>query len=440
LTLLSLTALSQAFPQHCGPGYQVWPADQKCYKLGTQGPCGDDQAFLPSFRGAECKSFEAEDPVVPPSTPSTTSTPSSTVQCGAGQALWPVDLQCYSKRTQGPCGDEEIFLRRDDVGLCCLLEDGSCPPSSNIIPSSSTNIIPSSSTNIIPSSRTEDKWSLPTTRAMTRKETACLTQGKVYWPRDGECYDLLERGPCEREEWLVVRGDDISCQARPCPCDPAAPELCEVELPETTGLTDTTGPSPSCQRCVVARAAAQDGHCQPGEELLVNPAGYGECGCQTEPPHLRWEEDGQCYPVTSQGPCSSNETLQLGEDGEATCKTSRCDEGEVEYEDGGDGVQCHQLGERGPCRDLEILGLHPETLQPRCETDSRVTRSPWYAIPKFRRGHVRVGALPSSRRQTSCRVDRQGRCQPVYRHPNSLRPVRRNPADYLKMLRYFRGR
>ena len=105
-----------------------------------------------------------------------------------------------------------------------------------------------------------------------------------------------------------------------------------------------------------------------------------------------------------------------------------------------EGSQCHQLGLRGPCRELEILGLHPETLQPRCETDSRVTRSPWYAIPKFRRGQVRVGVLPYSRRQTNCRVNRRGRCQPIYRHPNSFTTGKRNPADYLKMLRYFRGR
>ena len=180
-----------------------------------------------------------------------------------------------------------------------------------------------------------------------------------------------------------MRGDDISCQARPCPCDPAAPELCEVELADTTGpscqrCVDTTGPS--CQRCVVARAAAQDGHCQPGEELLVNPAGYGECGCQTEPPHLRWPGDGRCHLVHSQGPCREGHSLQLGERGQPSCERSRCEEGQVEYQDQG----CHLLGLRGPCRELETLGLHPETLQPRCETDSRVVRSPWYAIPKFR--------------------------------------------------------
>merc|ERR1719221_1694829 len=102
LTLLSLAALSQAFPQHCGPGYEVWPGDQKCYKLRTQGPCGDDLVFLQLLRGrgAECQSFGEEDPAVPPSTTSTTS---STVQCGADQALWPVDLQCYRLKTQGPC-------------------------------------------------------------------------------------------------------------------------------------------------------------------------------------------------------------------------------------------------------------------------------------------------------------------------------------------------
>ena len=326
--------------------------------------------------------------------------------------LWPADLQCYRLKTRGPCGEDEVFIRRHGVVFCSAFEDLT-PPSRKVISSSSS----------------EDKWSLPLSRAMTRDESACLAEGKVYWPRDRECYDLLERGPCEREQWLVVRGDQISCRPRPCPCSPAAPDLCEVELsPELRNLSLTAG----CQRCVVARAAAQDGLCQPGEELLVNPAGYGECGCQTEPPHLRWPRDGRCHLVHSQGPCRDGLSLQLGEQGEPSCERSLCEDGQVEY-----GGQCHLLGLRGPCRDLETLSLHPETLQPRCETDSRVTRSPWLAIPRAR---VRVGALPAARRRTNCRVSRRGRCEPVYPHQNSVRPVRRDPVEYLRMLRHFRGR
>merc|ERR1719213_916966 len=418
LTLLSLSGLSQALPQLCGADYELWPADQKCYRLRTQGPCGEDQVFLQSFRGAQCVSFETEDPVTPPSTSTTSTTSIPTIQCGGDEALWPADNQCYRLKTQGPCGNDEVFLKRHGLAICSGFDEDSR----------------SQSRKKIPSSR-EEKWRLPTSRAMTSNEAACLTEGKVYWPRDRECYSLLERGPCQAEEWLVVRGEDISCQPRPCPCHPDAPELCEVELRNVTGS--------SCQRCVVARAAAQDGLCQPGEELLVNPAGYGECGCQTEPPHLRWPGDDQCYPLTTRGPCRPGFSLQLGRDSQPACEASRCGEGEVEYQGGGgggEGTQCHVLGLRGPCMELEILSLHPDTLQPRCEPDIKVSRSPWYAIPRFRRGRVRVGALPTSRKQTNCRVNRYGRCQPIYRHPNSVTPVKRDPADYLKMLRYFRGR
>ena len=125
-----------------------------------------------------------------------------------------------------------------------------------------------------------------------------LTQStlQIYWPSDGQCYSLLTRGPCGRDQWLVTREARVTCVPRTCPCDPEAPGLCEVELRNVTSCDGRP-------RCVVALAAAQEGLCPPGEQLLVSPGGWGECGCLAEPPHVQWPGDGACYQAHTRGPC-----------------------------------------------------------------------------------------------------------------------------------------
>ena len=38
----------------------------------------------------------------------------------------------------------------------------------------------------------------------TSDEQRCFSQERVYWPPDGNCYPLLQQGPCRIGEWLVV--------------------------------------------------------------------------------------------------------------------------------------------------------------------------------------------------------------------------------------------
>jgi hypothetical protein len=38
----------------------------------------------------------------------------------------------------------------------------------------------------------------------TPDQKRCFSQQKIYWPRDGHCYSLLEQGPCKNTEWLVA--------------------------------------------------------------------------------------------------------------------------------------------------------------------------------------------------------------------------------------------
>ena len=137
--------------------------------------------------------------------------------------------------------------------------------------------------------------------------------------------------------------------------------------------------------CRVALAAAQEGLCDSGEQLLVTPYGYGVCGCIVDPPHVEWPADGICYPVYSRGPCEQGFQLRFGlASEEPVCLPKLCQEGQVLYEvheyqkcsflmlfsiplkDG----ECYQLGSRGPCSELHILSLSPDTLSPICNLNT----------------------------------------------------------------------
>ena len=250
-------------------------------------------------------------------------------------------------------------------------------------------------------------------------EEECLSQEKVYWPGDGQCHRLLERGPCEKEEWLVLRGKFVTCQPRLCPCDPSHPDLCEVEL---------RSPTCSSSPCVVGRAAAQEGHCRRGEELLVSPAGWGECGCQTSPPHLVWAGDGRCYSVYRRGPCPRGQTVRRGQDGQAECREEECGEGELRY-----GGECHslaELGHRGPCPHQHLLLLHQDTLQPHCVRDVTKDQRVFDLIPS-----IRFGPIPGGRRKV---LSRRPSSNSISR--DSKYSVRQSSRQYLRWLNKYRRR
>ena len=153
---------------------------------------------------------------------------------------------------------------------------------------------------------------------LSEEELSCLSSGQIYWPDSGSCVSLLTRGPCEAGEWLVVSGDEVRCRARVCPCHRDTPDLCEVEME-----------SGDC-RCRVALAAAQDGLCEDGQQLVVSPAGYGVCGCLQSPPHLLWPGDQHCYPLHHRGPCHPDFLLTWDPDtAEPVCTPAVCGEARV---------------------------------------------------------------------------------------------------------------
>lgn len=198
----------------------------------------------------------------------------------------------------------------------------------------------------------------------------CFGKEMIYWPRDGQCYKLLEQGPCQDNHWLVLQDDyqgniQVTCKRNQCPCRPENPQLCEVWY-ENPGKMCGSG-------CRVALAAAQDEICPEGEQLLVSPYGNGICGCQQDnPPHIRWEADNKCYPVHTQGPCPSNHTLQYSPPmNSPICVPKVCPEpGSVLHSDG----KCYDIDTRGPCDEDSIFQMDKGNLDPRCKPRVHVKR------------------------------------------------------------------
>ena len=164
-------------------------------------------------------------------------------------------------------------------------------------------------------------WRLPDSEdELTEDERTCLSSGRIFSPESGTCVSLLSRGPCEAGEWLVLSGDRVVCRERVCPCSRDRPDLCEVEME-----------SGDC-RCRVALAAAQDGLCEDGEQLVVSPAGYGVCGCLQSPPHLLWPHPPhqRCHPLHHRGPCQQHFVLTADPDTtEPVCSPAVCGEARV---------------------------------------------------------------------------------------------------------------
>ena len=191
----------------------------------------------------------------------------------------------------------------------------------------------------------------------TPQEEACFAQRQIYWSLDGNCYPLLQQGPCKVNEWLVAqeipssiffptdnresrKKVKVSCKRRPCPCSDSNPLFCEVLVKGSLSYQNS-----NCRNCVTSLAAEQDGLCGKGEQLLNSPFGFGICGCKQG--HVNWPLDGKCYPLYQRGgPCGSNDfslhwdpNLQ-----KPICILSLCPYGLVLSPLDG---KCHSLGTQG---------------------------------------------------------------------------------------------
>ena len=118
-------------------------------------------------------------------------------------------------------------------------------------------------------------------RAGDKCEIKKCDDGKIIW-HDGNCYPLASRGPCKRENWLLLENiagniPIIKCKNRKC----------------QQGVWS----SKSCS-CV------QGTFCDKNEDTLIDPYGNGVCSCKDS--YVR-HSNGDCFKVGSIGPCASDQ-------------------------------------------------------------------------------------------------------------------------------------
>jgi len=361
-------------------------------------------------------------------------------KCSEGEFWWQYHSKCYKVHTQGPCPKDEVLLNSYTGPRCAMFQDEDQEviqtetPAHGIPKSEGWSI-----KSILSGEPTEKElvksWLLPKDEnaTLSSEVNLCLEKEQIFWPADQQCYSLLTQGPCKAHNWLVLRdsshGIEVVCSPRNCPCDPAAPDLCEVEVEEG-----------EC-KCKVALAAAQDGICNIGEQLLVNPYGYGECGCISSPPHAVWPSDGRCYPMYSQGPCEQGFIFAISEeDFEPACIPMLCKEGMVMFEG-----SCHYLGYQGACKELEILTLDSATLEPQCKLNTSKVKRVYDVIPSTK-GFITDGRLLNTFKVQDCKRDSSGKCRRRFyvkkslsrSRNNNLYVKKRKPRSYLNWLKNFR--
>jgi hypothetical protein len=224
-----------------------------------------------------------------------------------------------------------------------------------------------------PSAILEDEGSTEAspTFKFSNSEQECFENGRIFYEPEGKCYTLLQSGPCAKNQWLVLDKEEVvggSGKLRPvcaqCPC---------CDAPYRSVYWPADG---QCHR--LFRESKQ--LCSsPGTVLQVDPFGEGECACEKEPLHERWDaknevnDDSPCYPLYRRGPCN-NGYIFVPHGNSTRCEKDPCSQQNngnststyVAWKDGD--KRCYMLGSKGPCKSdsAATFNIHPVTRQPAC--------------------------------------------------------------------------
>lgn len=211
----------------------------------------------------------------------------------------------------------------------------------------------------------------PTFTQLSTEEIKCLETGKMFYEPDGKCYSLLQSGPCSENQWLVLDKDEV--------------------VSENGGLHAVCRQCPCCGKRFRAVYWPADGKCyrlfrdsrqlcpSPGTVLQVDPFGEGECACEKEPLHERWDvknmdtDISPCYPLYQRGPCD-NGHIFVPHYNSTRCEKDPCSQQNkdnsavryVEWKYGNN--RCYKLGSKGPCHSegTATFNIHPVTRRPAC--------------------------------------------------------------------------
>jgi len=331
-------------------------SDGLCYELGSKGPCAEKETFIWSESHGVCQAGDVKErlfDLIPANSPSDRS--------GAS----------IGRATRQNCHVDELGKCRKTLNI------------RNRIDLQNLEMVDW----LVQFVNNEGKCSdLETPEE--RKEDICHREGKVLF-EDGECYNLLERGPCfEQSKWLVMSLEDGNlvprCKHRKC-LNPAGAYLTN-----------------DCQ-CYNRKASDV---CGLNEQLYDDIFGQGVCGCS--PGHAIWEGDDACHPVHQQGPCEVGKLFVLGQDGRTECLQRNCTEGFLEINNES-GENCFEIGDNAPCEPGSTVGINPGTLIAECiKSEERLDRV-FDLIPANQNQHSNTG--PNSVNKETCVLDKRGRCR-----------------------------
>lgn len=139
------------------------------------------------------------------------------------------------------------------------------------------------------------------------EETWCVASGQWLYKRDGRCYTLNTRGPCQEQEWFVLTADSFVGICKKLKCD-----RLYASSPSGFCLHSVTDLAQLLQDSEVCQGAGNNTRAQ------VDVFGKPKCVCQEG--YIKYTSDGQCYEEEPEDTCNLATVLQANEDtGEPEC-------------------------------------------------------------------------------------------------------------------------
>jgi len=334
-------------------------SDGKCYETGTIGPCVENSTYVWDGSQGVCTNADDDVPrifdLIPVNNPAERSAPNT------------------GRVTRQNCHVDELGKCRKSLNL------------RNRIDEKESDMVDW----LIQFTKTDEKCKDKLT-AEDKRKSECHRQGKVLF-EDGECYNLLERGPCfENSMWLVMSEENgimvPRCKDRTCLSTSGTfvPGHCQCyhrKVPDVCGLN---------------------------EQLYDDIFGQGVCGCS--PGHAVWDEDDTCHPVYQQGPCQENEVFVIEHNGQTKCLKRNCTEGFVEVDDEEE-PRCLKIGDKDPCQADYEVGINPVTLRAGCVKLEQRKEKIFDLIPANENQAHNHGNSNTNITKETCVLDKRGKCR-----------------------------
>ncbi|CAG0923336.1 unnamed protein product [Notodromas monacha] len=222
---------------------------------------------------------------------------------------------------------------------------------------------------------------------------------QLYWPMDGQCYRIFQRGPCRETFELVFNGKSGAAECR-CPHHHVmwigdglcyrqfsrGPCSLDEYLAGVEGAVDETQRAECRKRKPCPEGWLfwpQDGQCYSnyskgpcfkGDLIYQDPeTGDVKCGCESKRmPKFYWPQSYACYEHFTTGPC--NEGYLFIHNRTARQVQCACNANLTAHYHPHLG-ECHQLNVQGPCARGQWYVFSPERRRPECQC--RPQHTPW---------------------------------------------------------------